>query len=129
MRITKEATMESPMVAPHTIPSPDEFVERMPGARWVVVPLMGATAVYWDFDGGAVVPRHNHVHAQLVIGLEGSIDLIFDDQTVTVGPHQLLPIAPWQYHGATVKDYAKLVDVFIPRREEYEAEYQAKRHG
>jgi quercetin dioxygenase-like cupin family protein len=120
---------ELPMVAPHLIPAEGDFVERLPGARWVVVPLVGATAVYWDFDAGATVPRHHHVHAQLVIGLEGSIDLVFDDKTVTVGPHEILPIAPWQYHAAEVKERVKLVDVFIPNREEYEAEYEAKRHA
>ncbi len=120
---------DAPSVAPSTIPSSGDFVERMPGVRWAVVPLVGATAVYWDFEPGATVPRHNHVHAQLVVGLEGEIDLIFDDKTVTVHGGEILPIGPWQWHAANVGKPCRCVDVFIPNREEYEAEYAAKRNA
>ena len=119
--------MSNPMTAPALQPGPGDFVERMPGARWAVVPVVGATAVYWDFDPGATVPRHNHFHAQFLVVLSGSIDLIFDDKTVTVGAGQVLNIPPFQFHAAQVKEPVRCIDIFVPTRGEYEEEYAAKR--
>ena len=115
------------VVAPTPIPGPEDFIERMPNVRWAVVPIEGATAVYWEFAPGATVPRHNHYHAQLLIVLQGSIDLIFDDKTVTVSAGQLLSIPPYQFHAAAVQAPMRVVDIFVPKREEYEEEYAAQR--
>lgn len=115
-------------IAPHVAPQPEDILQRTPIARWAVTPLVGATAVWWEFVPDSDLPRHNHPHAQLVVVLEGSIDLIFDDGAVTVGPGQSLPILPHVYHGARVGPAGlRVVDVFIPTRDEYEAEYNAAR--
>lgn len=119
--------MLDPVVAPTPIPGAGDFIERMPHVRWAVVPLEGATAVYWQFAPGASVPRHNHHHAQLVVVLEGSIDLVFDDKTVTVGAGELLSIPPYQFHAAVAHETMRVVDIFVPKREEYEEEYTAQR--
>ena len=108
---------------PRPIPPAGAFKTRAPGVRWCVVPIEGATAVYWDFDAGATVPRHNHHHAQFLAVLDGAIDMLFDDQTVTVQGGQVLSIAPFQRHAAVVPHGCKVVDIFVPRREEYEEEY------
>lgn len=109
-------------------PQPEDILQRTPTVRWAVIPLVGGTAVWWEFAPDQDLARHNHPHAQIVIVLDGSIDLIFDDGAVTVGPGQTLPILPHVYHGARVGPAGvRVVDVFIPSRDEYEAEYKAAR--
>lgn len=115
--------MPDPIPTPRPIPPGGVFKTRAPGVRWCVVPIEGATAVYWDFDAGATVPRHNHHHAQFLIVVDGAIDMLFDDQTVTVAAGQVLSIAPFQHHAATVPDHCRVIDIFVPRRGEYEEEY------
>lgn len=118
----------APTPVPTIAPQPDDLIERQPGIHWAVIPLVGATAAYWTFLPDLDLARHNHPHAQLVVVLDGSIDLIFDDHTVTVHASETLPILPYVYHGARVgPDGVRVVDVFVPTRKEYEAEYSAAR--
>lgn len=114
--------------APLHGPDRDALVERAPGVRWLVTPMVGATAAYWEFEPDMDLARHNHPHAQLVAVFDGRIDLIFDDQTIPVLAGQTLAIPPHQFHGARVgPDGVRVVDVFVPNRDEYEAEYAAAR--
>ena len=117
------------IVPPDSQPAPDAYVERVPGCRWAVVASPGATFVYWDFDPQYVIPRHNHPHAQCAIAINGNIDLVFDDHTVSMQPGQMLYIPPHVYHRGQTTGRCIIIDAFVPNREEYEAEYRAKRGG
>ncbi len=119
--------MIDPASAPTPIPAEGDFIQRLPNVRWAVVPIEGATAVYWEFAPGASVPRHNHHHAQLLVVLQGSIDMVFDDKTVTVRAGELLSIPPYQFHAAVAHETMRVVDIFVPKREEYEEEYLSQR--
>ena len=114
---------------PDSQPAPQDYVERGPGCCWAVVSAPGATFVYWDFDPDYDIPRHNHPHAQCAIAINGNIDLIFDDQTVSMQPGQMLYIPPFVYHKGHTTGRCIIIDAFVPNRAEYEAEYRAQRGG
>jgi mannose-6-phosphate isomerase-like protein (cupin superfamily) len=76
---------------------------------------------FLDFETeGATVPRHQHPHEQMGMGLEGEFLLVIGDEERTVGPGDAYLIPSGVEHSATaVGGPARALDIFSPPRDEY----------
>lgn len=73
-----------------------------------------------DLEPNAYLPRHDHVHEQVGVVIEGELTLTIGDETRTVKPGEIYIIPGGTEHEARTGDQpAKVMDVFSPVREEY----------
>lgn len=68
---------------------------------------------------GAVVPVHSHDNEQVTMVLTGRLLFLNDHGQIEVGPGESLELPPNVPHGVEVLEDALVVDVFIPRREDW----------
>jgi len=71
---------------------------------------------------GAVVPKHQHVHEQFAVVLEGA--LLFklgedERETIRVSAGQVLHLPSNVWHAADVLEATVVLDVFSPPREDW----------
>jgi quercetin dioxygenase-like cupin family protein len=75
------------------------------GPGLTVQPLLGERVmlnrVIWDERGEA--PPHAHDEEQLVLVLEGAVELEFDGQVNVLGPGEACVIPPWTEHRAKAR--------------------------
>ena len=73
-----------------------------------------------EFEPGAVVQDHSHVHEQVGILLEGELTLTSGGETRTLVPGDLWRIPGGTVHRAVAgSEPVKALDVFAPVREDY----------
>jgi quercetin dioxygenase-like cupin family protein len=100
----------------HTI---DDLAAVQLGPGLSAVPVTGAdcmlTYVTWDERGFA--PAHAHAEEQLVLVLEGAVELGFDEDARVLSPGQIAVIPPWVRHSARARaSRCVTVEVFSPPR-------------
>jgi quercetin dioxygenase-like cupin family protein len=76
---------------------------------------------FLDFEtDGATVPRHQHVHEQMGMGLAGTFELVIGDESRLIRPGDVYLIPSNAEHSATaVGGPARALDIFSPVRHEY----------
>lgn len=63
---------------------------------------------------GFRLARHYHKKmTEVFYLLEGEVDFIFDDDTVTLGPGDTLTVPPKTWHAAECKDGGRMLTVFL----------------
>ena len=72
-----------------------------------------------DIDEGAVLPDHSHFNEQTLNVLEGELELKVDGKTLSVKQGESLILAPDVVHGGVAKTACKVIDVFVPRRDDW----------
>ncbi len=74
-----------------------------------------------DLDAGVAAPEHHHGNEQLGIVLKGSITMVVDGESRTLGPGETYVIRGDVSHSATSgPEGATVIDVFSPTREDWE---------
>ncbi|MEM6343274.1 MAG: cupin domain-containing protein [Bacteroidota bacterium] len=62
---------------------------------------------------GFYLARHHHkIMTEIFYILEGEVDLIFDDQTITAKPGDTITVPPHVWHAASCKEGGKMLTIF-----------------
>lgn len=75
--------------------------------------------VYWTVAKDAVMPEHSHLHEQVAHVLEGTFELTVDGETKVLQPGIVAVIPPHIKHGGRALTACRLLDVFLPERDDY----------
>jgi quercetin dioxygenase-like cupin family protein len=70
-------------------------------------------------EKGAVLPRHNHPHEQLVHLLSGELKMEMEGKWLKVVKGDSLVIPSNVYHEVTAVERSVALDIFAPRRDDY----------
>ncbi|MDH3272439.1 MAG: cupin domain-containing protein [Gemmatimonadota bacterium] len=93
--------------------------ELQPGHHGRFIHSEHATHVYWQIEADAELPEHSHPHEQIVNLLEGTYELIVDDESFVLNAGDVLVIPGGSRHGGRAHTACRILDVFSPVREEY----------
>lgn len=97
-----------------------DWVEMRPGVRRrILADGQAMMQVQIDFDPGAVVPTHQHMHEQISYVLSGSMRFTIDGQDVILNAGESRQIAGNVPHSATALLASTLVETFSPPREDF----------
>jgi quercetin dioxygenase-like cupin family protein len=84
------------------------------------------TMAEFTMEKGAELPEHRHVHEQAGYVVRGSISLSIGGQTREMGLGDSWDIPSDVPHSARALEDSVVVEVFSPRREEFEAYRRAE---
>lgn len=70
-------------------------------------------------EKGAVLPRHNHPHEQVVYLLSGELRMDMEDTQHKVVRGDSMVIPSNVFHEVTAVETSVVMDIFVPRREDY----------
>jgi quercetin dioxygenase-like cupin family protein len=92
-----------------------------------MTPLLGrrvlhterCTLARLEMKKGAVVPVHSHDNEQVTSVISGRLLFRSGDTTQEVGPGEMLLLPSWLPHGVEVLEDAVVLDLFVPRREDW----------
>ena len=93
-------------------------------------PLFGSGTMInlLEFEPGAVVPLHSHLHEQLGIVLRGMQALVVDGVTHELGPMDGYALPGGIEHSAHCgPEGATVIDIFSPVREDYRERWTTSR--
>jgi len=70
-------------------------------------------------EKGAVLPRHNHPHEQMVYLLSGELKMEIEGQVLKLVKGDSLVIPSSIFHEVTAAEKSVALDIFVPRRDDY----------
>lgn len=70
-------------------------------------------------DANTVVPMHEHPHEQLTYVIDGRFQFTVGNETTILEPGMAALIPGGATHGGTTLTACKVIDVFLPVREDY----------
>ncbi len=99
------------------------WIQVDPKVRRKVLHAQTCTAALVELSPGAPLGLHSHPHEQLSTIRSGSAEFILGDETLRVGPGDVLRIPPGLEHGVKVLGDVPvtILDFFVPRREDFTA--------
>jgi len=77
------------------------------------------TIAYWQFEPGADLPEHSHLHEQISNVMGGAFELTVDGETLNLEAGSVVVIPPNAVHSGKAITGCYVVDVFHPVREDY----------
>lgn len=104
---------------PHVDLSSVAVREIFPGIRARIVHSERGSFSWVEIDDGTSFPEHHHPHEQVVSVLEGVLELTVDGQTCTLRPGEMFIIPPNARHTGRALERCRVLDVFVPVREDY----------
>lgn len=78
------------------------------------------TAAHWEIKAGNRVPEHAHPHEMIVNLIEGQFEMTIGGETHAMAPGDVAIVPSNVPHSAFAITDCKAIDVFSPRREEYQ---------
>ena len=99
----------------NSIPS----IEKFPGYSGRFVHTGTSTIAFWEIAANAPIPDHAHFHEQIMHVVEGEFELTVDGKTEVLTAGAVVTIPGNVKHGGRSLSACKVIDVFIPEREEY----------
>ena len=79
------------------------------------------TVAFNELKEGAIVPLHSHEHETIDIVLEGELAMTIDAETVIMEGGEVCKISPNRLHGAMALTDCKVINIFYPRRDDFQA--------
>ncbi len=73
----------------------------------------------WRIEAGALLPRHSHVHEQVVHVFEGELEVTVEGVTTVLKSGMVAVIPPHAVHSGRALTDCRVMDVFHPLREDY----------
>ncbi len=74
-----------------------------------------------EIKAGSTLPAHHHVHEQITYILEGNLDMTIDGKLCPLSAGMYYVIPSDVIHSAVALTDCKVIDVFNPVREDYQA--------
>ena len=78
-----------------------------------------STIAFWEINADSPIPEHSHIHEQIMHVLEGVFELTVDGQTEQLTAGAIVTIPSNIKHGGKAISNCKVIDVFMPEREDY----------
>ena len=93
----------------------------IPGFHGRFVHTQHSTLGFWEVEKGATLPAHSHYHEQITEVREGEFQLTFNGETKIYVPGMIAVIPSGVEHSGNAITDCKLLDIFLPVREDYKA--------
>jgi quercetin dioxygenase-like cupin family protein len=93
--------------------------EVVPGFHGRFIHTDHLTIVLWDIDEGAIMPEHSHPHEQVMMLLEGTLELNIAGDTRELDTGAVITIQPHMSHSGRAVTRCRAMDVFYPARDDY----------
>ncbi|HKS35719.1 MAG TPA: cupin domain-containing protein [Verrucomicrobiae bacterium] len=93
--------------------------EIFPGFHVDFVHSANMTFAHWTIKAGAELPKHSHMHEQVVNMIEGEFELAINDETRRLGPRNVAIIPSNAVHSGKAITDCRIIDAFYPIREDY----------
>ncbi len=93
--------------------------EMFPGYTGKFIHTGTSTIAFWDITANSPIPEHSHIHEQVMHLVEGIFELTVDGQTEQLTAGAVVTIPSNIKHGGKAISNCKVIDVFMPEREEY----------
>lgn len=90
-----------------------------PGVKGKFIHGESLSWAFWQIDAGAEVPRHQHVHEQMMHVVSGRFEFEIEGEKRICEAGEVVCIASNQWHYGKALTDCVLMDVFTPVREEY----------
>ncbi|MAU64037.1 MAG: cupin [Flavobacteriaceae bacterium] len=75
--------------------------------------------VFWNVKKDSIVPKHNHIHEQIMHVVTGKFEFVLNNDKKTYSDGDVVVIPSNVPHSGKALTDCKLMDVFSPVREEY----------
>jgi quercetin dioxygenase-like cupin family protein len=72
-----------------------------------------------QLDADTDIPIHDQPHEQITYLLEGSMEFVIGDETITMKPGDIGIIPGGVSHGGRTITRCRVIDVFAPARDDY----------
>ena len=93
--------------------------EIFPGFHVHFVHSANMTFAHWTIKAGAVLPKHSHMHEQVVNMIEGEFELVINAETRRLGSRSVAIIPSNAVHSGKAITDCRIIDAFYPIREDY----------
>ena len=90
-----------------------------PGFRGKFINGKSMTWAFWDIEKGASIPKHSHIHEQIMHVVSGKFNFTIDGNTSIFSKGDTIVIPSNCTHSGEALTCCKIMDVFSPKREEY----------
>lgn len=104
-----------PLYRLDTLPTRELF----PGFTARLVHTPRVTHSFVEAAAGFSFPEHRHPHEQIVVVLDGELELVVDGETHRLTPGAVFVIPPDAAHHGRAVTACRVLDVFAPTREDY----------
>ena len=93
--------------------------EPFPGFKVHFVHSANMTFAHWTITAGASLPKHSHLHEQVVNMIEGEFELTIATETKRLKPGHVAIIPSNATHSGRAITDCRIIDAFYPIREDY----------
>ena len=104
-----------PLYRLDTLPTRELF----PGFNTRLVHTPRLTQSFVAAEAGKSFPEHQHPHEQVVVVLEGELELVVDGEPHRLTPGTVFAIPGNMPHAARAITNCRVLDVFCPARDDY----------
>ena len=94
-------------------------LEIMPGLNGRMIHGQTMTWAFWEIEKNASIPKHSHIHEQIMHVVSGKFSFTINDETSIFCEGDTIVITSNSPHCGTAITNCKIMDVFSPKREEY----------
>lgn len=93
--------------------------EVAPGIVGKIIHTDQMSLSFFEISKGAILPEHQHIHEQTSYLQEGKFQFTVDGRTKVISAGDYIVIGPNVPHSAVALTDCKVIDVFVPCREDY----------
>jgi quercetin dioxygenase-like cupin family protein len=93
--------------------------EVVPGFFGKFIHGQSSTVGVWDIKAGSSLPAHQHPHEQITYVLEGELQMKIGDEDFHFTEGMMHVIPSNTPHSARALSNCRVIDVFVPVREDY----------
>ena len=94
--------------------------EPIPGFHGKFIHSENMTFAYWDIHAGSSLPEHQHAHEQVANILEGEFEFTVNGEVKLCKAGDVVVLPSNTPHSGRALTYCRILDVFNPRREDYQ---------